>query len=82
MAILVNILVIKGLLTKIDEESCELATSAKMAKLLLIYQSKVTLTNCFSINNKGMRNHHKNYENLCDLQQLCGSSSCDLENDL
>ena len=51
MAIIENPLVLKGLTIKMIEEGCELATSAKMAKLLLIYQCKVNLKNCFSFTN-------------------------------
>jgi len=41
MTEIVNFIVIKGLLTKIAEKECEHAKKAIMAKLLLIYQSKV-----------------------------------------
>ena len=69
MAIIVNSLVIKGLTVKMVEKGFELVTSAKMVKLLLIYQCKVSLKICLCFNNKGMlASHYTVTMNRCRTQ--------------
>lgn len=58
MAIIVNSLVIKVLTVKMVGKGYELVTSVKIAKLILIYQCKVSFNICFCFNNKGMLESH------------------------